>query len=412
MTPAMKRPVLLVLFLCLLAVLPGSAQSKRSLENQISRLEKDIALLNRQLKENSRSSEKALSSLTLVRRKISAREQLIAECDRSIRILDDSVRTCQREIDRLQARNDTLTRYYDRLVRSAYKNRDSRMWYMYILSSDNMSQAFRRFGYLRSFSSEMSAQAVRIRENAALLEVQKQNFLQMRNEADALRAQRVEERSKLQEEEQESAQLVDRLGKDRKKYQQQLQEKNRQKEKLNREVAELIRKEQAAAAAKKKNAGKSSSTGKAAAGGKTVDTTVDAKLSSEFSANRGRLPWPVEGVVVERFGKHTHPVYKNVELPQNNGVTIAVQKGAQAKAVFDGTVTQIVVLPGYNQCVLVRHGSYFTLYSKLKSVAVKVGDKVKTGQVVGTVDTIGGEDQFHFELWNGSTPQNPENWLR
>ena len=407
----MKRlPVLLLVLL--LALQPASAQSKRSLENQISRLEKDIALLNRQLKENSRSSERALSSLTLVRRKISAREQLIAECDRSIRILDDSVRTCQKEIDRLQARNDTLTLYYNRLVRSAYKNRDSRMWYMYILSSGNMNQAFRRFGYLRSFASEMSTQAVRIRENAAELEVQKQRFLQMRDEADALRAQRVEERSKLQDEENESARLVDRLGKDRKKYQQQLQEKNRQKEKLNREIAELIRKEQAAAAAKKKGSGGKASGKAATSGGKAVDTTVDAKLSSEFSSNKGRLPWPVEGVVVERFGKHAHPVYKNVELPQNNGVTIAVQKGAQAKAVFDGTVTRIVVLPGYNQCVLIRHGAYFTLYSKLKSVAVKVGDKVRTGQVVGTVDTIGGEDQFHFELWNGSTPQNPENWLR
>ena len=120
----------------------------------------------------------------------------------------------------------------------------------------------------------------------------------------------------------------------------------------------------------------------------------------------------MEGAVVERFGKHKHPVYTNVDLPQNNGVTLTVKRGAEAKAVFNGTVTQIVVLPGYNQCVLVSHGEYFTLYSKLKTVNVKAGDKVVTGQTVGTVDTIGGEDQFHFELWKGSTPQNPENWLR
>ena len=115
---------------------------------------------------------------------------------------------------------------------------------------------------------------------------------------------------------------------------------------------------------------------------------------------------------MERFGKHKHPVYQNVDLPQNNGVTLAVKRGTQAKAVFNGTVTQIVVLPGYNQCVLVNHGAYYTLYSKLATVAVKPGDKVKTGQVVGIVDTIGGEDLFHFELWHDTTPQNPENWLR
>ena len=120
----------------------------------------------------------------------------------------------------------------------------------------------------------------------------------------------------------------------------------------------------------------------------------------------------MEGVVVERFGKHKHPVYENVELPQNNGVTLTVKRGTEARAVFDGKVTQIFVLPGYNQCVLVSHGAYFTLYAKLKSIAVKAGSSVKTGQVIGTVDTIAGEDLFHFELWKGNTPQNPEAWLQ
>jgi murein DD-endopeptidase MepM/ murein hydrolase activator NlpD len=120
----------------------------------------------------------------------------------------------------------------------------------------------------------------------------------------------------------------------------------------------------------------------------------------------------VEGSVIESYGQHYHPVYKNVKLPFNNGVTLAVSRGAQAKAVFDGTVSQVVVIPGYNQCVLVQHGSYFTFYCKLKSVSVKAGQQVKTGQVLGTVDTISGEDQFHFQLWKERTPQNPENWLR
>ena len=169
----------------------------------------------------------------------------------------------------------------------------------------------------------------------------------------------------------------------------------------------MIRAEQEEA--KKKNA---NMRGDNKAGNKTVSTEIDTKLSNEFAANKGKLPWPVEGAIVERFGKHKHPVYQNVDLPQNNGVTLVVKRGAQAKAVFNGKVTQIVVLPGYNQCVLISHGAYYTLYTKLKTVSVKAGDKVVTGQVVGTVDTIGGEDLFHFELWNGSTPQNPENWLR
>ena len=141
-------------------------------------------------------------------------------------------------------------------------------------------------------------------------------------------------------------------------------------------------------------------------------TEVDEKLSNSFAANKGRLPWPVEGTVIESYGQHYHPVYKNVKLPFNNGVTLAVSRGTQAKAVFDGTVTQVVVVPGYNQCVLVQHGSYFTFYCKLKGVTVKAGQQVKTGQVLGTVDTISGEDQFHFQLWKERTPQNPEGWLK
>ena len=404
------RRALHILILALVVCLPayGQKTSMKKLESQRAQLEKDIALINRQLAQNSKNSSAAMNTLTLVRSKISAREKLIAGCDQTLRLLNDSIGVCQGEINRLQARYDTLSLYYGRLIRGSYKNRDSRMWYMYVLSSESMGQAFRRFGYLRSLSAQMSGQALKIRETSARLEVEKERLTTLRNDADEMRRKVVKERASLQDEEAESSRLVNQLSKDRKKYQHQLQEKNRQKEALNRKIADLIRAQQEAAA---KAAGKGKAKG-GKAGGKTTSTEIDAKLSGEFAANKGRLPWPVEGAVVERFGKHKHPVYTNVDLPQNNGVTLTVKRGAEAKAVFNGTVTQIVVLPGYNQCVLVSHGEYFTLYSKLKTVNVKTGDKVVTGQAVGMVDTIGGEDQFHFELWKGSTPQNPENWLR
>ncbi len=405
----MKRILtLLVLTLCVCLPAPGQKSNMKQLESQRAQLEKDIAVLNRQLAQNAKNSSAAMNNLSLVRSKISAREKLIAGCDQTLRLLTDSIRVVQAEINRLQARHDTLSLYYGRLIRGAYKNRDSRIWYMYVLSSENVGQAFRRFGYLRGLSAEMSDQALKIRETSASLEVEKERLTELKDEADQMRRKVVQERTSLKSEESEQNQLVAQLNKDRKKYQQQLQEKNRQKEALNRKIAELIRKEQEAAA--KKAASKDK--GKTKTGGKTTSTEIDTKLSNEFASNKGRLPWPVEGAIVERFGKHKHPVYQNVDLPQNNGVTLAVKRGSQAKAVFNGKVTQIVVLPGYNQCVLVNHGEYFTLYSKLKSVSVKAGDTVTTGQVVGTVDTIGGEDQFHFELWKGSTPQNPENWLR
>jgi len=399
----MRRLIPIVLGLLLLGA-AASAQDTRRQESRKAQLEKEIAVINQQLKDNAKSSSRALSDLTLVRRKISARQELIAESDREIRALDDSIRIKQKEINRLQARHDTLTLYYNRLIRSAYKNRDSRIWYMYILSSENIGQAVRRFGYLKGLSKNMSDQARQIQETAAVLEVEKERLSGMRDEARALRSQRQAAVDALRSEEGENASLVARLQKDRKKYQSDLQKKNREVEALNREIAEIIRK----ATAKPKSSG---TTGKSS-GGKTTSTAVDEKLSSSFASNKGRLPWPVEGTVIESYGQHYHPVYKNIKLPFNNGVTLAVSRGAQAKAVFDGTVAQVVVIPGYNQCVLVQHGSYFTFYCKLKSVTVKAGQQVKTGQVLGTVDTISGEDQFHFQLWKERSPQNPENWLR
>ena len=400
------RKFLCILALALVCALPAAGQktSMKKLESQRAQLEKDIALLNRKLEQNSKNKSAALSSLSLLRSKIKAREKLITGCDQTLAVLDDSIAVVQKEMNRLQQRHDTLSYYYSRLIRGAYKNRDSRLWYMYILSSESIGQGLKRAGYLRGMSAQLSTQALRIRETSARLAVEKERLDGLRKEEAAMRKKVVGERSRLRGEEADANKLVNQLSKDRKKFQRELQEKNRQKEALNRKIADLIRQES-------QKASKGAS-GKKSSGGKTTSTAVDTKLSNEFAANKGRLPWPVEGAIVEHFGKHHHPVYTNVELPQNNGVTLAVRPGAQAKAVFNGKVTQIVVLPGYNQCVLVNHGTYFTLYSKLRSVSVKVGENVTTGQVVGTVDTIGGEDLFHFELWKGSTPQNPEGWLR
>ena len=333
-------PIVLGLLLVGAAV---SAQDTRRQESRKAQLEKEIAAINRQLKDNARSSSRALTDLSLVRRKIAARQELIAESDREIRALDDSMKVRQQEIDRLQARHDTLSLYYNRLVRGAYKNRDSRLWYMYILSSENIGQAVRRFGYLKGLSRNMSEQAKHIQETAAALELEKDRLAGLREEARVLRGQRQADVDALRGEEGESASLVARLEKDRRKYQDELRKKNREVEALNREIAAIIRK----ATAKPKAGSKSSK------GGKTTSTAVDETLSKNFASNKGRLPWPVEGTVIESYGQHYHPVYKNVKLPFNNGVTLAVARGAQAKAVFDGTVSQVVVIPGKDNGVTI-----------------------------------------------------------
>lgn len=386
--------------LVLCPVVVGYAQDTKAYEEKKARLEREIAIIDKQLAENASQSSSMLSDLTLIRKNISNRKSLVNEADRRVRQYSDSIYLAQREINRLQARIDTLTSHYAKLVRSAYKNRDARVWYMYMLASDNLGQAFRRFGYFRNLSSQMKSEAKDIRVMQEELEGKKQRLTAMKAEAEALKAERVKELEKLKKDEAKADSVVKKLQKDKKKYQNQLASKKKEVNALNRQIAKLIEEAMKADDPKKQ---KSSS---------KKSAPVDMKLDGEFSKNKGKLPWPADGPVVGTFGKHYHPVYKNLELPSNNGIDVALAKGSDVKAVFDGTVTQVITMPGYNQCVLVQHGNYFTLYCKMKSVSVKVGEKVKTGQKLGTIDTINGQTQLHFEVWKGSTPQNPESWLR
>ena len=380
--------MLAMLLICSQGLAQKQSQAQSSSQKQ-AKLEREIAILDQQLKENAGKVRSANTALKLTRKKISTRKSLVKESEAQISMLDRRIREKDHKIDSLQRRYEHISSNYEKLVRTAYKNRDTRIWYMYLLSSEGLTQGLRRFGYLRTMAGSLNAQAIEIKDTRAKIEEEKASLQKLREEAGVLRSARLGELKKLQVDETQSAQLVASLNKDKARYQKELAAKKKQVQALKAEMNKMVK--------------KSSSKPK---------TAVDEKLDKEFASNMGKLPWPADGPVVDSFGKHYHPVYKNVEMPFNNGVNIALSKDTAVKAVFDGTVSNVVVIPGYNQCVLVQHGGYFTFYCKLASVNVKAGDKVKTGQVLGRVDTIAGETQLHFELWEGKNPQNPEFWLK
>ena len=394
----MTRYISIILTLSLLLASASGlrAQDTRAQEAKKARLEREIAIIDKQLSENSSKSSAMLSNLTLIRKKISNRKTLVEESDRQIKGISDKIYLKQRQINRLQARVDTLTDHYSRLILSAYKNRDSRLWYMHILASENIGQAFRRYSYFKNLSTQMNKEAKEIRLMQEDLLKEKEELAVMKKDAQAVKAERVSELEKLRKEEAQADNVVRKLKQNRKTYQKQLNAKKKEVTALNKEIERIV------AAAMK-----SPSTSK----GKKQEP-IDYKLAEEFSKNKGKLPWPADGPVVGRFGKQFHPVFKNLELPPNNGIDVALSKGTDVKAVFKGVVKQVLVMPGYNQCVLIQHGNYFTFYCKLKSVNVKAGQKVDTKDVIGTVDTINGDTQLHFEVWKGTKPQNPESWLR
>lgn len=394
---------LVTLLLAILCAMPAPGQSLARTRDRKARLERDIRILEQQLSSTRSKESSAASQLDILRAQSSARRELLQESERELRFLTDSVRRCRIRIDSLTSRIDTMTSRYEVLVHNAYKNRDARVWYMYILASDNIGQGLRRYGYLRHLSRELNTQGRRIKRERDTLDVERARLEQLRSDARKLRDARASEVETLRREEERSRALVSQLQNDRKKYLKQLNDKHKEVEALNREIERLIAAEMD---------GSGNKGGKGKSGGKKTSTKIDTALSKEFSANKGKLPWPAEGRIVSHFGRSQHPVYTRLEMPFNNGVGLAMEPDGPVKVVFNGVVKQIVMIPGYNQCILVQHGEYFTFYCKLGSVAVKAGDKVKTGQVLGHVATMGGETQLHFQLWQGKTPQDPEKWLR
>lgn len=372
-----------------------SAQDVTKQKNRKAQLEKEIKLLDSQIAGIKKQSSSATTRLELLRQNIKNRKALVSESDNLIKSLNDSIQVMDNDIQELQQNVDTLVHYYGKLVRSAYKYRDAHVWYLYVFASENLGQAFRRAAYFRNISEQIRTEAALVRTKQEELEQQKVAFDKLKEEAVTVRNTRVKELEGLRSDEHEAANLVQQLKKERKKIEAQISSKKKEVDALNKEIKKKIDE------AKKK----ASST-------KKTDPQ-DIKLSGQFESNKGVLPWPVNGPVVGTFGRRFHPVHKNLELPANEGIDIAVDDGEVVKAVFDGTVIDIFIMPSYGQCVMLQHGNaYFTFYCRLDNISVKKGDKVKTGQKLGTVGVVNDLRQMHFELWKDKTPQNPSGWLR
>lgn len=386
----MKR--LLVIILVLLVQMPAFSQDVTR-ETELKRqIEQEIDFIDSQLKSLSSKQKASTHQLLLIQRKAASRRSIIKALDDKIADINHQLAEKQDQINRLQKELDTLEVYYRRLIYNTYKNRNYKVWFMYVLASENIGQTYRRMAYLKNFAAEVNAQGVKIRDKQSKLEEERTALDEIKKESLAAKKQREKEYNKLLSEEKSSKTAIKKFSKAEKQYRKELAAKKKEVDKLNREIQRIL--------------------SKTVSDQKKDNTKIDQELASRFELNKGRLPWPLkQGVIVERFGVHSHPVYKNLKLPENNGVTFSTTKNANVYCIFDGEVRQVVVMPGYNQCVLVQHGTYFTFYCKLQKVTVKSGQKVGRGDLLGTLDSDGNGSQLHFQIWDGTTKQNPEKWL-
>ena len=387
----MKKFVLIALSLLFCSATLSAQDAQKQ---QVEKLRKEIEDLDRQLKANEGKSADATAQLALTKKKIEACRQLVAQSERESSRLSREIRQKNSQIAQTQQALDENLAYYQSLIKSAYLSRDPKLRFLYVISGESVAQVVRRFNYLRTASDNLRDEAKSIAQRKEVLEREKLQLDSLRQENKAVLAQRNQELQTLKASEKKESQILAGLQKNKSKYQAEIKKKKKEIDALNKKIAELI------AEQNRKRKAKSS-----------PQKQVDIQLSKEFAANKGKLPWPVNGTIVGRYGKHKHPVYKNVELPFNNGVNISTAASEPVKAVFDGEVSKVVVMPGYNQCVLIQHGEYYSFYCKLKQVNVKAGDKVSCGQQIGIVDTISDQTQLHFQIWKGTASTDPEPWL-
>lgn len=377
-----------------LTAIPAWSQNIQEQRERKKQLEEEIAMIDKQLDTTAKKRKQSLNTLILTRQKLETRKKLIARLDSDIAGYDLSISSTNAEITRLNDRLDTLRKYHADLVRGAYKTRDSKVWFMYILSSKDINQGLRRWAYLKNISLSVRQQAMAIKSTELDLQLENARLEELKAGSMQARNEREKERDALSAEERKANSMVVQLSKQERSMKRELQKKQKEVEQLNKEIERIL-----AEAVRQQKSGKGQA--------------VDYALSAKFGDNKGKLPWPVKGVVIQKFGQNYHPVFKNLKMPYNNGINISATAGSTACSVFDGVVKQILVMPGYDQCVLVQHGEYFTFYCKLKRVYVKSGDKLSTGDRIGEISlNEDGNAELHFQLWKGTEKQNPENWLR
>ncbi len=413
--PHLTRCIAYCVLLLLIASSTSAQNNKKDLEKKREKIKKDIEMTNQMLDQTKNSKQTSISHLITLSKKINYRNELINTISDEITDIDGQMTQAERQKRQLEVQLDTLKQQYARMIRFAYKNQSSYSRLMFIFASADFNQAYKRIRYLQEYSDYRKHQRDIINNTQDSLVRLKAQLQDKRVDKTHLLTAQEQEKVNLTGEKQEQVQVLNGLSKKEKELKGKLKEKQKEEEKLSRAIEEIIRKEIEAAkeAARKKAIASGKKKPAAASTAEALTATPEAlKLSTDFEDNRGRLPWPVEqGFISSSFGRHPHPVWKNVET-NNNGVDIAAGKGSTARAVFDGTVSNVVVLPGY-YAVLVQHGEFFTLYSNLDKVFVKAGDKVTVKQSIGSIktDDDDGKTEVHLEIWKGSNRMDPEVWL-
>jgi len=403
-------------FIGVLLSFSAFSQTKEELKKQKSSIEKEISYTTDLLNKTKANKTKSLSYLKVLDKQINNKERLLQTLNIEISLLNKQIRKTEKSIintgQSIVAEQDNLELLkseYAKMIFACFKKKGNRNDLIFIISAEDFNQAYKRIIYLKQYASFRKNQAEKITQSQKELErkkidlnAQKKQLISESVSKKELVGAKKNELNTISDTKQEKQALVNKLSKSERLFKKQLKAKQKRAKALDDEIRKIIEEEirKAREEAEKKNKG--------------FSLTPEAMaLSSEFNNNKGKLPWPLaKGVIVQGYGKQKHAVFAGIET-FNNGIDIATDKNTSVRAIFDGTVSRIFFIKGEGKAILMNHGEYFSVYSGLKEVSVKVGDKLLAKEKIGVVFTqeIEGKTELHFEIWEGYDKQDPSKWL-
>lgn len=386
-------------------VFSAPAQDRKTLEANKKKLEQEIAQTNKQLDKTSKRKKATVAELQLVNSNISKRQQLIRGLTQEVTLTEREIGRLQSKINRLGGDIENLKKEYAKLISMARRHRNQYSLLMFLFSSNDFNQAWRRLRYLSQYDDYMRKQVAIITEKQEVLASSRKSLETERNNKQKLVVSQEKAKKELEKEQRDKNKIVAQLKKQESSLRTKLQGQQKKVRQLNDQIKKIIEAEIRASQKKETAAKPGNSTSYAL-------TPAEKALSSNFESNKGKLPWPLErGTISSRFGTHPHPVISNLTVT-NNGIDILTEKGASARAVFKGEVCNIESAYGL-KFVMVRHGAYITVYANLDQVYVKKGQTVDTKQKIGRVyhDTEENKSELQFQIWKNTTKLNPESWI-
>lgn len=374
------------------------AQNRKDLESKRLEIIKNIEKTNKSLEATKKEKKANAEKLKLLEQQISQRQKLIENLQYEVVLQEKRLENNGATLDSLSKKQTILVNQYSQMLRMHYLKKMSNSKWSYLLSSNNLNNLLLRWLYINQIKEFTKRKLESISSNANVIKASNEEIKKIQEEKVALVEQTKNNMTTLAKEQKEKDELVKKLGLKEKTLASDLSKKQKEREKLNAAIEKIITEELAKAREKAKKDVKEA---------KTVETD-----NAGFANNRGGLAWPVNNAIVTgRFGNQPHPTVKNVTI-SNSGIDFTINGKGTVKSVFEGEVIGYKEIPGYKKMLIIQHGSYFTVYSKLDEVTVDKGDKVKKGSTIGyTLAEDNGKSQLHFELWKDKTKQDPEKWL-